>query len=89
MSVTLLFFLLNNFRYLVIFGMHVDIDKLLLLWICYNPLKELLFISNITLQGASNKQCLFIFFSFSLYIYIENFKNLLLKNHWTEFNVLW
>ena len=26
---------------------------------------------------------------FSLYIYIKNFKNLLLRNRWTEFNVTW
>ena len=26
---------------------------------------------------------------FSLYIYIENFKNLLLRKSWTEFNVTW
>ena len=25
---------------------------------------------------------------FSLYIYIENFKNLLVRNHWTEFNII-
>ena len=24
----------------------------------------------------------------SLYIYIENFKNLLVRNHWTEFNII-
>ena len=26
---------------------------------------------------------------FSLYIYIENFKNLLIGNHWTNFNITW
>ena len=26
---------------------------------------------------------------FSLYIYIENFKNLLVRNHWTEFSDTW
>ena len=26
---------------------------------------------------------------FSLYIYIKNFKNLLVRNLWTEFNVAW
>ena len=25
---------------------------------------------------------------FSLYIYIENFKNLLFRNHWTDFNII-
>ena len=25
---------------------------------------------------------------FSLYIYIENFKNLLVENHWTDFNII-
>ena len=25
---------------------------------------------------------------FSLYIYIENFKNLLVRNHWTDFNIV-
>ena len=25
---------------------------------------------------------------FSLYIYIEKFKNLLVRNHWTEFNII-
>ena len=25
---------------------------------------------------------------FSLYIYIENFKNLLIRNHWTNFNII-
>ena len=26
---------------------------------------------------------------FSLYIYIENFKNLLVRNHWTSVNKIW
>ena len=26
---------------------------------------------------------------FSLYIYIENFKNLLVRNHWIDFNITW
>ena len=26
---------------------------------------------------------------FSLYIYIENFKNLLVINQWTDFNITW
>ena len=26
---------------------------------------------------------------FSLYIYIENFKNLLVRNHWTDFYITW
>ena len=26
---------------------------------------------------------------FSLYIHIENFKNLLVRNHWTDFNITW
>ena len=25
---------------------------------------------------------------FSLYIYVENFKNLLVRNHWTDFNII-
>ena len=25
---------------------------------------------------------------FSLYIYIENFKNLLVRNHWTDFSII-
>ena len=25
---------------------------------------------------------------FSLYIYIENFKNILVRNHWTDFNII-
>ena len=25
---------------------------------------------------------------FALYIYIENFKNLLVRNHWTDFNII-
>ena len=25
---------------------------------------------------------------FSLYIYIENFKNLLVRNHWTDFHII-
>ena len=25
---------------------------------------------------------------FSLYIYLENFKNLLVRNHWTDFNII-
>ena len=28
-------------------------------------------------------------FLFSLYILIENFKNLLVRNHWTDFNITW
>ena len=26
---------------------------------------------------------------FTLYIYIENFRNLLIRNHWTDFNITW
>ena len=26
---------------------------------------------------------------FPLYIYIENFRNLLIRNHWTNFNITW
>ena len=26
---------------------------------------------------------------FSLYLYIEHFKNLLDRNHWTDFNIIW
>ena len=26
---------------------------------------------------------------YSLYNYIENFKNLLIRNHWTDFNIIW
>ena len=26
---------------------------------------------------------------FTIYIYIENFKNLLVRNHWTDFNITW
>ena len=26
---------------------------------------------------------------FSLYIYIENFKNLLVRNQWADFNITW
>ena len=32
---------------------------------------------------AARGQCLF-----SPYIYIENFKNLLVRNHWTDFNII-
>ena len=28
-------------------------------------------------------------FLFSLYIYIGNFKNLIVRNHWTNFNITW
>ena len=28
------------------------------------------------------------YFPFPLYIYIENFKNLLVRNHWTDFNII-
>ena len=31
----------------------------------------------------------FFFFFFSLYIYIENFKNLLVRNHWTDLSITW
>ena len=33
--------------------------------------------------GGGGGRCLF-----SLYIYIENFKNLLVRNHWTDFNII-
>ena len=38
------------------------------------------FIKNMTARGWG---------LFSLYIYIKNFKTLLLRNRWTEFNVIW
>ena len=49
-----------------------------------NPLPRLLKPSWIVKNMASRRRCLIF-----LYIYIENFKNLLVRNHWTDFMITW
>ena len=80
-----LYIYIENFKNLLIRNQCTDFNKTWQKCFFGNPLprvfKLLWFIKkNMAARGQG---------LFSLYIYIENFKNLLVRNHWTGFNILW
>ena len=74
---------IENFKNLLVRNHWTDFNIILLKCSFDDPLPRLFkpfrFIKKHGRQGRG---------LFSLYIYIENFKNLLVRNHWTDFNVI-
>ena len=76
-------FLTKNLKNLLVRNHWTDFNKILQKCSFGDPLPRLFktfgFVKKHGRQGRG---------LFSLYIYIENFKNLLVRNHWTNFNII-
>ena len=76
-------FLTKNSKNLLVRNHWTDFNKILQKCSFGDPLPRLFkpfgFVKNMAARGRG---------LFSLYIYIENFKNLLVRNHWTNFNII-
>ena len=74
---------LENFKNLLVRNHWTDFNIILQKCFFGHPLPRLFkpfgFVKNMAARGRS---------LFSLYIYIENFKNLLVRNHWTNFHII-
>ena len=78
-----LYIYIENFKNLLVRNHWIDFNIILQKCSFGNPLPRLFkpfgFIKNMAARGWG---------LFSLYIYIENFKNLLVRYHWTDFNII-
>ena len=76
-----IFFLNKNLKHLLVKNHWTDFNIILQKCSFGDPLPRFFkpFGFNMTARGRG---------LFSLYIYIENFKNLLVRNHWTNFNII-
>ena len=78
-----LYIYIENFKNLLVRNHWTDFNIILQKCFFGDPLGRLFkpfgFVKNMTARGRG---------LFSLYIYIENFKNLLDRNHWTDFNII-
>ena len=76
-------FLTKNLKNLLVRNHWTDFNIILQKCSFGDPLPRLFkpfgFVKNMAARGRG---------LFSLYIYIENFKNLLVRNHWTDFNII-
>ena len=76
-------FLTKNSKNLLVRNHWTDFNKILKKCSFGDPLPRLFkpfgFVKNMATRGRG---------LFSLYIYIENLKNLLVRNHWTNFNII-
>ena len=76
-------FLIKNLKNLLVRNHWTDFNIILQKCSFGDPLPRLFkpfgFAKNMVTRGRG---------LFSLYIYIENFKNLLVRNHWTDFNII-
>ena len=76
-------FLTKNSKNLLVRNHWTDFNKILQKCSFGDPLPRLFkpfgFVKNMATRGRG---------LFSLYIYIENLKNLLVRNHWTNFNII-
>ena len=76
-------FLTKNSKNLLVRNHWTDSNKILQKCSFGDPLPRLFkpfgFVKNMATRGRG---------LFSLYIYIENFKNLFVRNHWTSFNII-
>ena len=76
-------FLTKNLKNLLVRNHWTDFNIILQKCSFGDPLPRLFkpfgFVKNMAAMGRG---------LFSLYIYIENFKNLLVRNHWTDFNII-
>ena len=74
---------IENFKNLLVRNYWTDFNIILQQCSFGDPLPRLFkpfgFVKNMAARGRG---------LFSLYIYIENFKNLLVRNHWTDFNII-
>ena len=74
---------IENFENLLVRNHWTDFNIILQKCSFGDPLPRLFkpfgFVKNMAARGRG---------LFSLYIYIENFKNLLVRNHWTDFNII-
>ena len=74
---------IENFKNLLVRNHWTDFNIILQKCSFGDPLPRLFkpfgFVKNMAARGRG---------LFSLYIYIENFKNLLVRNHWTDFNII-
>ena len=79
-----LYIYIENFKNLLVRNQRTDFNIILQKFFFGDPLPRLFmplrFVKNMATRGRG---------LFSLYICIENFKNLLVRNSWTEFNVTW
>ena len=74
-------FLTKNLKYLLVRNHQTDFNIILQKCSFDDPLPRLFKLLESSKNMAARERGLF-----SLYIYIENFKNLLVRNHWTDFN---
>ena len=74
---------IENFKNLLVWNHCTDFNIILQKFFIGDPLPRLFkpfgFVENTAARGRG---------LFSLYIYKENFKNLLVRNHWTDFNII-
>ena len=78
-----LYIYIENFKNLLVRNQWTNFNIILQKCTFGDPLpilfKPFRFVKNTAFKGRG---------LFSLYIYIENFKNLLVRNHWTDFNII-
>ena len=78
-----LYIYIENFKNLLVRNHWTDFHIILQKCSFGDPLPRLFepfgFVKNMAARGQG---------LFSLYIYIENFKNLLVRNHWTDFHII-
>ena len=78
-----LYIYIENFKNLLVRNHWTDFNIILQKCSVGDPLPRLFkpfgFVKNMAARGRG---------LFSLYIYIENFKNLLVRNHWTDFSII-
>ena len=79
-----LYICIENFKNFLVRNHWTDFNIILQKCSFGDPLPRLFktfgFVKNMAARGGRGL--------FSLYIYIENFKNLLVRNHWTDFNII-
>ena len=74
---------IENFKNLLVRNHWTDFNVILQKCSFGDPLPRLFSHLDLSKNMAARGRGLF-----SLYIYIENFKNLLVRNHWTDFNII-
>ena len=78
-----LFIYIENFKNILVRNYWTNFSLILQKCTFGDPLPKLFIHLDLSKNTAARERGLF-----SLNIYIENFKNLLVRNHWTEFNVI-
>ena len=79
-----LYIYIENLKNLLVRNHWTNFHIILQKWVCGDPLPRLFkpfgFVKNMAARGQG---------LFSLYIYVENLKNLLVRNPWTDCNIIW